>query len=220
MYFDAQEALRYFGAFDNSSQALAAVQTAYAELKHELQPRYTAAQFPCTVYADRVELNIKGSVPESAVFHSKNLAKHLQGCQKLYLFAATLGVQVDIALRRKTLTSAALGAAGQAVAAALIETYCDDCCRELEAKLPEGYQLKSRFSPGYGDWPLEEQKILFPLLGCAKTIGLTLTDGCMMAPIKSVTAVIGIGKGIGSVYAKKDQHDCANCDSKTCAFRR
>jgi hypothetical protein len=220
MYFDAQEALRYFGAFDNSSQALVAVQTAYADLKDELQPRYTAVQFPCTVYADRVELNITGSAPERATFHSKNLARHLQGCQELYLFAATLGVQVDIALRRKTLTSAALGAAGQAVAAALIETYCDDCCRELEAKLPAGYQLKSRFSPGYGDWPLEEQKILFPLLGCAKTIGLTLTDGCMMAPIKSVTAVIGIGKGIGSVYAKKEQHDCSNCDSKTCAFRR
>jgi hypothetical protein len=220
MYFDAQEALRYFGAFDNSKQALATVQTAYADLQDKLQPRYTAVQFSCTVDADRVALNIKGSAPERAVFHSKNLARHLQGCQELYLFAATLGVQVDVALRRLTLSSAALGAAGQAVAAALIETYCDDCCRELEAKLPPGYQLKSRFSPGYGDWPLQEQKVFFPLLGCAKTIGLTLTDGCMMAPIKSVTAVIGIGKGTGSVYAQKDQHDCKNCASTTCEFRR
>jgi hypothetical protein len=185
MYFDAQEALRYFGAFDNSKQALATVQTAYfADLQDKLQPRYTAVQFPCTVDADSVGLNIKGSASEHAVFHSRNLGRHLQGCQELYLFAATLGVQVDVALRRMTLSSAALGAAGQAVAAALIETYCDDCCRELEAKLPPGYQLKMVpiFTRLWGLAMARTKNFLRcsrQLLGCAKTIGLTLTDGCM-----------------------------------------
>jgi 5-methyltetrahydrofolate--homocysteine methyltransferase len=70
--------------------------------------------------------------------------------------------------------------------------------------------LKWRFSPGYGDWPLEEQKILFPVLDCAHTIGLTLTESCMMAPVKSVTAVIAITE-----TAEKNESATENKKEKT-----
>ena len=62
------------------------------------------------------------------VFHSKALARYVGEATELFLFGATLGSRVDIALRRMALTSVAEAGAGQAVAAALIETYCDDCC--------------------------------------------------------------------------------------------
>ena len=147
-----------------------------------------------------------------------------------------------MALRRMTMTSVAEAGAGQAVAAALIETYCDDCCAELQRQLPERKQLKWRFSPGYGDWALEEQKILFSVLDCAHTIGLTLTGSCMMAPVKSVTAVMAIEdvvinksepteekeKTFFNNY-KCDQNEktfsnsinkCLRCNKNDCEFRK
>ena len=113
----------------------------------------------------------------------------------------------------------AQGAAAQAVAAALIESYCDACCQKLQEQLPSGKTLKPRFSPGYGDWRLEEQRILFPVLDCAHTIGLTLTESCMMAPVKSVTAVIGIAEqSAEGCDGKTDK--CRSCGKMDCEFRR
>ena len=191
--FNKNEALRYFRAQLGDVHTEAIVDAAYQKLKNELQPRYTVKKFGCIVDGEG-DSNVPSVVKldNGTVFHSKALARYVGNAKELFLFGATLGSRVDIALRRMALTSVAEAGAGQAVAAALIETYCDDCCAELEKQLPEGKQLKWRFSPGYGDWPLEEQKILFPVLDCAHTIGLTLTESCMMAPVKSVTAVMAV----------------------------
>ena len=191
--FNKNEALRYFRAQLGDVHTEAIVDAAYQKLKNELQPRYTVKKFGCIVDGEG-DSNVPSVVKldNGTVFHSKALARYVGDAKELFLFGATLGSRVDIALRRMALTSVAEAGAGQAVAAALIETYCDDCCAELEKQLPEGKQLKWRFSPGYGDWPLEEQKILFPVLDCAHTIGLTLTESCMMAPVKSVTAVMAV----------------------------
>lgn len=184
--FNKKEALRYYRAKPDDTVAEAVIDAAYKKLKSELQPRYTVKRFGCKADKDSVVLD------NGTVFHSKALARYAGESKELFLFGATLGSRVDIALRRMALTSVAEAGAGQAVAAALIETYCDDCCGELQKQLPDGKQLKWRFSPGYGDWALEEQKILFSVLDCAHTIGLTLTESCMMAPVKSVTAVMAI----------------------------
>ena len=184
--FNKKEALRYYRARPNDAAAEALIDSAYKKLRNELQPRYTVKQFGCKADAESVVLD------NETVLHSRALARYVGNATKLFLFGATLGSRVDVALRRMSMTSVAEAGAGQAVAAALIETYCDDCCAELQKQLPSNKKLKWRFSPGYGDWALEEQKILFSVLDCAHTIGLTLTESCMMAPIKSVTAVIAV----------------------------
>ena len=234
--FNKKEALRYFRAQAGDAQAEAAVDIAYEKLRNELQPRYTVKKFGCSVYGEG-DSNVPSVVKldNGTVFHSKALAKYVGNAQELYLFGATLGSRVDVALRRMALTSVAEAGAGQAVAAALIETYCDDCCAELQKQLPEGKRLKWRFSPGYGDWPLEEQKILFPVLDCAHTIGLTLTESCMMAPVKSVTAVMAVmdvseavtgnenkvslqDTCAGTVSSNKNK--CLRCSKADCEFRQ
>ncbi len=215
--YDRAEALRYFGTQAGDEQAGAVADLAYQRLRDELQPRYTSRRMSCSVQKDEVRL------ATGVIFHSRLLAEHLRACREIFLFGATLGIKVDIALRRIGLKETAGAAAGQAVAAALIESYCDQCCRELEQQLPAGLRLLTRFSPGYGDWPLQEQKLLCRLLDSSNTIGLTLTEGCMMVPIKSVTAVIGIvpaEKGWRSVYAGNSQHECQDCGKTDCKFRR
>ena len=66
---------------------------------------------------------------------------------------------------------------------------------KIKAKAKElGYECKPRFSPGFGDFPLETQRGIIPLLSTEKRIGVILSESCIMSPRKSVTAVIAFKK--------------------------
>jgi cobalamin-dependent methionine synthase I len=73
-----------------------------------------------------------------------------------------------------------------------------------------------RFSPGYGDWSLEEQRVIFRLLPAEK-IGMRLNPSCMMIPRKSVSFAV--------IFQKKDQAQkitspCERCGLDNCPFRK
>lgn len=123
------------------------------------------------------------------------LAANLRGCDEVILMAATLSVGVDRILNRNIKLDMAKAAVIQAVAATAIEEYCDRCQREIEEEVRgEGYYVRPRFSPGYGDFSLEVQSAFLEMTDATKLIGITLTDGGIMVPEKSVTAVIGLTK--------------------------
>ena len=205
MDFNRREALRYLRARPDDKKAQVLVDTVYLKLRNEVQARHVLQNHSIQVDAEGVTLDC------SIRFTSRDLAAHLKGCQEALLLGATLGSRVDAAIRRLALGSVAEGAAAQAVAAALIESYCD----EVQAKFDTGgLAQRPRFSPGYGDWDLAEQRQLFPVLNCAKLIGLTLTEGCMMAPSKSVTAVIGLSEDVQCVWNK-----CMTCGNINCPYR-
>lgn len=85
--------------------------------------------------------------------------------------------------------SAARAAALQALGAAAAEQWCD----KVNARIVLEYgAARPRFSCGYGDLPLKLQREIFPALQVTKNIGVTLTDGDLMIPEKSVTAIVGI----------------------------
>jgi cobalamin-dependent methionine synthase I len=48
-----------------------------------------------------------------------------------------------------------------------------------------------RFSPGYGDWAIQNQKDFLQWLGADK-LGITLAPSLQMMPRKSVSALLGI----------------------------
>lgn len=207
MNFNHKEAMRYLRADYDDEAAGILVDTVYLKLRNEVQAHHVIKRYKCKV--DETGVTLECGIR----FHSLNLARHLKDCQELLILGATLGLRVDGVIRRLALMSVAEGAAAQAVGAALIESYCD----ELQEKLDTGkLKQKARFSPGYGDWPLEEQKQVFSLLDCAKTIGLTLTDGCMMVPSKSVTAIIGLTE---NEVCASNHNKCAACSNIQCEFR-
>lgn len=211
MSYNRQEALRYFGAREPNQATEELLDMVYASLQPSLQPKYCYSKFSCAVDA------VQGTVilDTRVVLHSKNLARQLKGCREVFLFGATLGSAADVALRRLTVSSVAQGAAAQAICAAVIESYCNASCRAIGQTLPQGQLLLPRFSPGYGDWSLEEQKQVCALLDCAHRIGLTLTDSLMLAPLKSVTALIGITTEVQCALPQ-----CALCTKTDCEFRR
>ena len=68
----------------------------------------------------------------------------------------------------------------------------DETELEIRRELSDGETLVSRYSPGYGDYPLSEQQRLLTILDAPRTVGVSLTDTLVMAPSKSVSAVIGV----------------------------
>jgi len=99
----------------------------------------------------------------------------------------------------------------------MLEEYCDACQREIaKQQEKEGWYLRPRFSPGYGDFDIQYQKPLMQMLDCAKTIGLTMTDSFMMTPTKSVTAVIGMSR----IKERCPIQGCEICEKKDCEYRR
>ncbi len=75
-------------------------------------------------------------------------------------------------------------------------------------------KISNRYSPGYCNWPLSDQKTLFHLIGENKT-GITLSDSCLMTPRKSVSGIIGIGK-----HLKHHEYGCKTCSNTTCIYRK
>lgn len=184
--FDKSEILRYAGCKAADDEISALLNGCIEEVKEKLVYRVchcelsvTAADGICDFGAFKTE--------------SKNLADNLKDCQSVILFGATLGVEIDRLIMKYGSISPARALMLQALGAERIEALCDAFCNEIKGKY--GAPLKPRFSPGYGDLPLETQREIFSLLDCPKRIGLSLNDSLLMSPTKSVTAFVGIKGG-------------------------
>lgn len=120
-----------------------------------------------------------------------SLKRHLHGCTEAYIFAATIGLDADRAITASAKLSPARAVALDAAGSAAVENFCDQLCDHLRTMSKEN--LRSRFSPGYGDLPLQAQSQILNLLDVRRMIGLSATAGGMLIPTKSVTAIVGIG---------------------------
>lgn len=163
-------------------------------------------ELPVTITGDLCQLG-----PLS--LRSVKLARNLQGCCRVALMGATLGVGIDRLIAKYGRISPAKALMLQAIGAERIEALCDAFCAWLNGET--GLHLRPRFSPGYGDLPLSVQAELFPLLDCQRRIGLTLTDSLLMSPSKSVTAFVGLS----SEQNERVKQGCSACAMQDCAFR-
>lgn len=120
--------------------------------------------------------------------HSQSLAKNLSDCKEAFVFAVTLGHSVDRLLSKMSRLSAADFFVYDGAGSALAESVCDAAEIIIKKALP----CKTRFSPGYGDFPLDVQRDILTALNAEKMLGITLTDTNLMIPQKSITAVMGI----------------------------
>lgn len=180
-----EEVLRYLRTSSKTTdeKILALVERACADIEGAAAPKTLYR-----IYACRAENGVSsiGGVD----FKSLRLAENLCGCKRAVVFGATLGYAVDRLINAAAATDVALAMAYQAAAAAKIEEVCD--LLEEEIKAQYGVTLRQRYSPGYFDLGIEEQKKLFSLLELTKRTGITLTETLEMVPTKSVTAFIGI----------------------------
>ena len=124
---------------------------------------------------------------------SRQLAGCLRGSREIVVFAATAGMEADRRIARYQRISPTKALLAQAYGAERAERLCDVFCAEIaEETAAEGLRCTPRFSPGYGDLPLETQRDVFRLLDCERKIGVWLNESLLMTPSKSVTAVFGL----------------------------
>jgi hypothetical protein len=212
MKVNRYEIYRYMGVrgeADERTREL--VEDCLRELEMKISPRSFAMEYPVTVAPD--------DTIDMTCFRvqSHNLGRNLRGCEKVILFAATIGEGADLLIRRYSRVNVSRALAMQASSAAMIEAYCNEQNqRYKEDARARGYFLRPRFSPGYGDFPLEKQRILCDVLKTEKTVGIKLTGSLLMMPSKSVTAVIGMSRHEEPCIME----GCEACGKKDCAFRR
>lgn len=187
MELDIQEALRYLGVRGEPSGSLREqMREVAAQLTGEVTPRYAYRVFDLERTDDGFAL---AGTP--TVLTGATAARMLAGSHKAAILACTLGARFDRMLSEAQARDMARAVMLDACAGALVEAGCDAAQAELAGRFPGKY-LTDRFSPGYGDLPLELQGELCALLDTAKRLGLYVTESCMLNPVKSVTAVIGI----------------------------
>ena len=209
---DAKEARRYAGLakaeFDEAAIAAACEECA---LLAEPRVRWELFDYDCkkgTVIAEPPFI-IEGNV----------IRKHLAGAERVIFLAATVGEAVEEAVTRhfdegRYAHSVLLDAA----ATAAVEQVCDACETMLRPQLAkEGFSMRWRFSPGYGDWDIHAQRSLLRLTQAA-SVGISLTESFMLCPRKSVTAVIGLVRA--GTDEKELPKGCAVCLKLDCPSRQ
>ena len=155
--------------------------------------------------------------PDSVVADVYPRALHLA------LFAVTLGADTSRAITTGFAShDFALASMLDAVASDVADRAADVLERRFEAALKENGRLADdgaalRYSPGYCGWHVSGQKRLFRHLE-PEQIGITLTDSCLMQPLKSVSGVIVAGPK--EVHRFSPNYSfCHHCETHSCRER-
>ena len=198
---DRREILRYAGATAGDALAVELMDSCVEELSAGLCYKVCYTELPLELSRGTVKM---GNIS----VRSERLLKNLEGCDRVIIFAATVGFFADRLIRRYSAVSPSRALMLSAIGTERVESLCDLFFEDMRAER-WGQTLRPRFSPGYGDLPLELQGDIFSLLCCEKNIGLTLNGSFLMSPTKSVTAMIGIPASINndtSTYGGKNEY--------------
>lgn len=206
------EVLRYigYGANRPDQLILSLVEDCDDRLAAAIEPKCVYITLPIKVKDDCVipngcELRLSGF----------DIAAHLKGCDTAVFMAATLSEQADRLIRQSAALDMTAGLIMDGCATAAVEQLCDDFEAMLRRQYPNSF-LRPRFSPGYGDLPVEIQREFLELLDAPRKIGLCATDSCMLTPRKSVTVVIGIGNESNAAC----KTGCDACQKReSCVFK-
>ncbi|MHC4749441.1 MAG: hypothetical protein ACYTFW_06150 [Planctomycetota bacterium] len=139
------------------------------------------------------------------------------GAEKIVLALATIGPAIG--LRAKKLIETQQSARGLIVDAAgtvAAEWTADFIEHRIHRHFTHfGWNVSRRYSPGYCGWDVTAQKDIFEHF--PDTLGIKLTDGCLMVPEKSLSFALLLSKG-GDFSAIK-VGNCRDCKQERCPYR-
>lgn len=158
-------------------------------------------------------INISGT---TLVFKGKDIEAHLKDCSRCAMLCATLSAETDRLIRTYEAEGMEKALIADSLASAAVEQVCELAEKEIHERVG-GYNYTWRFSPGYGDFPLDIQGEFLKALDAPSRIGVNITDSLILIPRKSVTAVIGISER----EIPKGRRGCLSCNMKDrCAYRQ
>lgn len=210
---DRNEALRYLGCREEISDGRVAALLDICEklLLEAAEPKYLYKVYDISSESEGIRIS-----DSNIYLTGQQTARHLENCDRIVLMCATIGGKVDTLLRRLQISDMAQAVVTDALASVAVEQVCDMAEEEIFSTVKCNSRTW-RYSPGYGDLPLDIQKQLLALLDAPKKIGLCATDALMLAPVKSVTAFIGLSDG----EVRRSSRGCECCNMKdACKFRK
>jgi hypothetical protein len=134
-------------------------------------------------------LRLKGGTLQGGL-----IAQHLAGARQIVTLVCTIGSalseRVTALMGENILYALALDGVGSAA----VEALANAACKYLEDQAAtQGWQTTIPLSPGMVGWAVDEgQPQIFELVD-ASELGVTLTEGNVMLPLKSLSMVLGIG---------------------------
>lgn len=198
------EALRYLGYAGQQTAAGLEVRidALLARCEATSNPGFTYRIFPCD--DTHGDIRLTGT---TLVLTGADIFAHLQGAKQVAVMAATAGLGNERELRRLSATNGLDAAVYGAAGSALVETVGDACNAQIvQAARARGLWCNWRYSPGYGDLPLDLQSTVVRVLDADKKLGITVTDSNLLIPSKSITAFVGLFD-----TPQDDKRSCANC---------
>ncbi len=186
-------------------------------LSPELEARVDEALIVCKKHARPLavrrefvlERNASGvaAAGSALVLPGDVIVRHLICCESAVLAAVTLGFALDREIELAMRRDLAFGVMLDAAADAVVEEECERLDNEISAEAAErGLFTKSRFSPGYGDLPLDIQPAFLAALDAGRRIGLACGASLLMNPRKSVTFIVGL-----SSSKPENKKSCESC---------
>lgn len=146
------------------------------------------------------ELNLK--------LNSQDLEEYFDNCQQVMIVGCTLGVNIDRQIKYYEKIDMAKAVVFDAVSSRYLEE-CQDAYEKEHITDIHTF----RFAPGYGDLPIEHNIPLSHVLKMDKVLGVSINQGGLFVPMKSMLGLIGIG-------AKKEK-SCFSCVRKeNCQLRK
>lgn len=209
------EVLRYleYKGQDISDNLKGTINECINLIKDKINPRYMLRVYP--IKREKLSIVIKGT---DLKLESEDLYNLLKECDKCIVMAITLGFEAEKEIRKYSYSELTKSIIIDSCATTAIEEVCDFVQDELEKELfQKGEYLTTRYSPGYGDLPIEKNIDIINLLNTQKEIGLTITGSGIMIPRKSVVAIMGIAKS----ESKNNKKLCSNCINRfDCKYKR
>lgn len=214
-HLNEEEILRYLGyqntgVTDRISKLLRRCEEETLQI---VLPKYIYKEFSVTHTAEGLAVGETG-----LLLTGHDIREHLKNCESVYLMGVTAGIGLDRCIRRYMVTEPDVGLVMDSCGIAVVEQIADLAEKEIEDQVhARGMELTWRYSPGYGDLPIECQKKLVQVLDLPRKIGVSLNESCLMMPSKSVTAILGV------TDTKRDHREnkCDYCNNRgRCAFRK
>ncbi len=165
------------------------------------------------ITVDRQNNTIKS---HGQLFETRQIVTHqLKNSERAAWYVCTAGEEIS-RYTRQLMDEGDLmkGYVADVLANVVVEAAMDRIQSSLENEMTKaGLKITNRYSPGYCDWDIAEQKKLFSVFP-ENYLDIALSDSCLMIPVKSVSGIIGIGEKV-----KFNKYTCHLCSDKACLYR-
>ena len=139
------------------------------------------------------------------------ICSYLKGMTHALVFVGTAGKEFDAAVKE-------LNKEGDILADFIADSIGSVLAEMSVARIEADYKavggISKSYSPGYCDWNIREQSILFSLFP-PKPCGIYLTDSSLMQPEKSVSGFFALGETL-----VRQPYHCEICKNTRCYKRR